>query len=82
MNEGTNNIISIELPYFDRKALLEIEGNNLENIFIKYANYEKKEILEQILKNNYKYTLAVSNSFGRCDSCTATLVLDLYYKKI
>ena len=41
MNEGTNNIISIELPYFDRKALLEIEGNNLENIFIKYAKKKK-----------------------------------------
>ena len=82
MDQNKSQHISIELPYYDRKSLQEIEGQDLEVIFAKYANDEYKKIFEEIINRKYKYTLAVSNSFGNCDACTSGLNLDLYYKTI
>ena len=82
MEQNVSKYISIELPYYDRKSLQEIEGQDLEVIFAKYANDEYKKIFEEIINRKYKYTLAVSNSFGDCAACTSGLNLDLYYKTI
>ena len=82
MDQNKSQHISIELPYYDRKFLQEIEGQDLEVIFAKYANDEYKKIFEEIINRKYKYTLALSNSFGDCAACAAGLNLDLYYKTI
>ena len=82
MDQNKSQHISIELPYYDRKSLQEIEGHDLEVIFAKYANDEYKKIFEEIINRKYKYTLALSNSFGNCAACAAGLNLDLYYKTI
>ena len=82
MEQNISKHISIVLPYYDRKSLQEMEGHNLEAIFTKYASNEYKKIFEEIINRKYKYTLAVSNSFGNCDACTSGLNLDLYYKTI
>ncbi len=82
MDQNKSQHISIELPYYDRKSLQEIEGHDLEVIFAKYANDEYKKIFEEIINRKYKYTLALSNSFGDCAACAAGLNLDLYYKTI
>ena len=82
MDQNKSQHISIELPYYDRKSLQEIEGHDLEVIFRKYANDEYKKIFEEIINRKYKYTLALSNSFGDCAACAAGLNLDLYYKTI
>ena len=82
MDQNKSQHISIELPYYDRKSLQEIEGQDLEVIFAKYANDEYKKIFEEIINRKYKYTLALSNSFGNCAACAAGLNLDLYYKTI
>mgnify|MGYP003496610166 FL=1 len=82
MDQNKSQHISIELPYYDRKSLQEIEGQDLEVIFAKYANDEYKKIFEEIINRKYKYTLALSNSFGDCAACAAGLNLDLYYKTI
>ena len=82
MDQNKSQHISIELPYYYRKSLQEIEGQDLEVIFAKYANDEYKKIFEEIINRKYKYTLALSNSFGDCAACAAGLNLDLYYKTI
>ena len=82
MDQNKSQHISIELPYYDRKSLQEIEGHDLEVIFRKYANDKYKKIFEEIINRKYKYTLALSNSFGDCAACAAGLNLDLYYKTI
>ena len=73
MDQNKSQHISIELPYYDRKSLQEIEGQDLEVIFAKYANDEYKKIFEEIINRKYKYTLALSNSFGDCAACAAGL---------
>ena len=82
MEQNVSKYISIELPYYDKKSLQEMEGHNLEVIFMKYASEEYKKIFEEIINRKYKYTLAVSNSFGDCAACASGLNLDLYYKTI
>ena len=56
MDQNKSQHISIELPYYDRKSLQEIEGQDLEVIFAKYAN-DAEAFKNSIHKNNAKITL-------------------------